>query len=333
MPETDSLSTEDIDRIAAEASESGTPQALAALLVDAVDQGRLADAADAGYALTVAAEITTDTGEPEVAIALAERAMEACGRSGDTSTSHPAAIRADALFLAGRDEEAMAQVSALRERLTEEPDAAMLVGEVLVANGQAEVAEEWLTEALDVVLQRQEELESQPSDPAYDEVAMVSFELLQARHGVRHELGVPHDDYDDLADELMEQLEQSLDDGAVVLFFPQREYDGAVRRWPELAASHGETWDEHRAATEGELRLRAEYGTGGLGVVRGSADGLAEFARAAEIDQMNGAVVQAYRDSLIESDSTQTSWPPGRNDSCWCGSATKYKKCCLPRAQ
>ena len=24
-------------------------------------------------------------------------------------------------------------------------------------------------------------------------------------------------------------------------------------------------------------------------------------------------------------------WPPGRNDPCWCGSRTKYKKCCLPR--
>lgn len=21
-------------------------------------------------------------------------------------------------------------------------------------------------------------------------------------------------------------------------------------------------------------------------------------------------------------------WPPGRNESCWCGSARKYKKCC-----
>ncbi|WP_406693168.1 SEC-C metal-binding domain-containing protein [Saccharopolyspora sp. ID03-671] len=21
-------------------------------------------------------------------------------------------------------------------------------------------------------------------------------------------------------------------------------------------------------------------------------------------------------------------WPPGRNDTCWCGSGRKYKKCC-----
>ncbi|MEV6890915.1 hypothetical protein [Kribbella sp. NPDC051137] len=94
---TDVLSTEDIDRIAAEASESETPETLAAVLVAAVDDGRLADAADAGYALSVAAEIATDTDEPETAMALAERAIEACERSGDKSISYPLATRADAL--------------------------------------------------------------------------------------------------------------------------------------------------------------------------------------------------------------------------------------------
>jgi uncharacterized protein YecA (UPF0149 family) len=23
-----------------------------------------------------------------------------------------------------------------------------------------------------------------------------------------------------------------------------------------------------------------------------------------------------------------TPWPPGRNDPCWCGSGSKYKRCC-----
>lgn len=326
----DVLSTEDIDRIAAEASESETPETLAAALVAAVDDGRLADAADAGYALTVAAEITADTDEPEVAIALAERAIEACERAGDTSTSHPMAVRADALFLADRDEEAMTQLAVLRARLTEDPDAAMLIGEVLVANGQAEVAEEWLTEALDTVLQRHEELES--SDPAYDHVAMITFEVLQARHGVRHELGLPHDEYDDLADEMMEELEDSLDDGPVVLFFPRPEYDEALRRWPDLAEDEGATWDDHRATTEQELRLRTEHGTTGLAVIPASTNALADFAKTSGSDQLDTPTLQAYRDSLIEAETPQTPWPPNRNDPCWCGSTTKYKKCCLPRA-
>jgi hypothetical protein len=326
----DVLSTEDIDRIAAEASESETPGELAATLVAAVDDGRLADAADAGFALTVAAEITADTDEPEIAIALAERAVEACERSGD-STSHPSAVRADALFLAGRDEEAMTQLAVLRERLTDDPDAAMLVGEVLVANGQAEVAEEWLTEALHTVLQRHDELES--SDPEYDDVAMITFEVLQARHGVRHELDRPHDEYDDLADQMMEDLEDSLDDGPVILFFPEPEFDEALRRWPDLAADQGATWDDHRATTETELQLRAEYSAEGLGVIPGSANALAEFARTSGSDEIDTATIQAYRDSLVDSGTAKISWPPGRNDPCWCGSSNKYKKCCLPRAQ
>ncbi|MGO9505871.1 MAG: SEC-C metal-binding domain-containing protein, partial [Mycobacterium sp.] len=25
---------------------------------------------------------------------------------------------------------------------------------------------------------------------------------------------------------------------------------------------------------------------------------------------------------------SMASWPPGRNQPCWCGSGRKYKKCC-----
>ncbi|WP_427887826.1 SEC-C metal-binding domain-containing protein [Kribbella sp. GL6] len=326
------LSTEDIDRIAEEAIDSETPGALAVSLIDAVENGRVADQTDIGYALTVAAEITSDTGDAETSIALAERAIEAYERSEGTFVCHPAAVRADALFQAGRDEEAMTQLSALRERLAADPDAPMLVGDVLVSNGLAETAEEWLTEALDEVLRRHGELESTPSDPTYDDVATLAFELLQARHGVRHELGLPHDDHDELADELMENLEDSLEDESALLFLPQREYEEALRRWPELAVDHGATWDEHRAATEQELRLRAEHGAVRLAVVPGSADGLAEFATMDGTEQLVNDAVQAYSDSLAESNIAEVNWPPGRNDPCWCGSTSKYKKCCLPRA-
>ncbi|MFD7156387.1 SEC-C domain-containing protein [Kribbella sp. NPDC059898] len=322
------LSTEDIDRIAEEAIDSETPGALAASLIDAVEQGRVADL---GYALTVAAEITCDAGDAETSITLAERAIEFYERSEGTFVCHPAAIRADALFQAGRDEDAMTQLSALRARLIEDPDAPMLVGDVLVANGLAEIAEEWLTEALDEVLRRQDELESSPSDPNYDDVAMLAFELLQARHDVRHELGLPHDDHDELADELLENLEESLEDESLLMFLPQREYEEALRRWPEPVVDHGATWDEHRAATEQELRLRAEHGALRLAVVPGSAAGLAQFATVDGTEQLDSDAVQAYSDSLAESDLTEISWPPGRNDPCWCGSTSKYKKCCLPR--
>jgi uncharacterized protein YchJ len=68
-----------------------------------------------------------------------------------------------------------------------------------------------------------------------------------------------------------------------------------------------------------------------LAVVAGSADGLGDFAAMKEYDQIDIDVVRAYSDSLQGARNSTTSWPPGRNEPCWCGSTTKYKKCCLPR--
>ncbi|MET9314211.1 SEC-C domain-containing protein [Kribbella sp. NPDC003505] len=327
------LSTEDIDRIAEEAVDSESPELLAASLVDAVEHGRLKDDADTSYALIVAAEITADAGEPDAAIALAERGIEAYERSGNESACYPMAVRADVLFLAGRDEEAMTQLSLLRDQLTEDSEAATYLSDVLVSHGRAETAEAWLTEALDVALRRHDELESEPTASSSDEVAMVAFELLQARHAVRHELELPHDDRDDLADELLDALGEADDgDGQVLMFLPRPEYDEALSRWPNLAVDCGATWDEHRAMTERDFKLFAEHGAVRLAAVAGSADGLAAFATATDSVQLDGDVLQAYSDSLVQDGSAEVSWPPGRNDPCWCGSTSKYKKCCLPRS-
>lgn len=327
------LSTEDIDRIAEEAVDSESPELLAASLVDAVEHGRLKDDADTSYALIVAAEITADAGEPDAAIALAERGIEAYERSGNESACYPMAVRADVLFLAGRDEEAMTQLSLLRDQLTEDSEAATYLSDVLVSHGRAETAEAWLTEALDVALRRHDELESEPTASSSDEVAMVAFELLQARHAVRHELELPHDDRDDLADELLDALGEADDgDGQVLMFLPRQEYDEALSRWPNLAVDCGATWDEHRAMTERDFKLFAEHGAVRLAAVAGSADGLAAFATATDSVQLDGDVLQAYSDSLMQDGSAEVSWPPGRNDPCWCGSTSKYKKCCLPRS-
>jgi uncharacterized protein YecA (UPF0149 family) len=54
--------------------------------------------------------------------------------------------------------------------------------------------------------------------------------------------------------------------------------------------------------------VRALAGTAGI-----DEDAAEARARAAyEVAQEGGAVT----------------WPPGRNEPCWCGSGKKYKKCC-----
>jgi hypothetical protein len=163
---------------------------------------------------------------------------------------------------------------------------------------------------------------------------MVAYELLQARHHVRHELGLPHDAHDDLADELLDALDDSFDagDDPAVVFLPQPEYFEVLRRWPYLVQHCGATWDEHRALTERGLRHLVGYGAVRPALVPGSADGLADLAMTEEIDQIDVDVLQAYADSLQGTHTAAITWPPGRNEPCWCGSTTKYKKCCLPRA-
>jgi hypothetical protein len=227
----------------------------------------------------------------------------------------------------------MTQLSSLRALLTEDPLAATVLSDALVAGGRPRIAEEWLTEALEVVLRNHRELESESSEQRYDEMAMIAYELLRARHDVRNELGLPHDDHDDLADEMLDELDEAfdIDEIPAVMFLPQPEYAEVLRRWPELTLPCGSTWDEHRALTERALRLLAEYGAVRLAVVAGSADGLGDFAAMKEYDQIDIDVVRAYSDSLQGARNSTTSWPPGRNEPCWCGSTTKYKKCCLPR--
>src|SRR5687767_12622647 len=78
------LTSADLDEIGSAAFDAGDPRAVAAELVDAVEQGRVAEQADVGYALMLAAEVTLRVGDLDGALVLAERAVrgyqEAAGR-------------------------------------------------------------------------------------------------------------------------------------------------------------------------------------------------------------------------------------------------------------
>jgi hypothetical protein len=55
--------------------------------------------------------------------------------------------------------------------------------------------------------------------------------------------------------------------------------------------------------------------------------GLREFAAASGLDPARRSTRIAYLNAL-RADAPVLPWPPGRNAGCWCGSGTKYKKCC-----
>ncbi len=335
MPSTGLLTSDDLDVIGCSVSDQ--PLEVAAELVDAVDQGLVADQDDTGYALILAAEITEREGDLRQAQVLAERAVAAYCACGDPD-GYPRAFHAGLLFRLGRAEEAMAELMALRPLLSEDTDAVSYISEALEAGGRAGIAEQWLTEALHTALHRRQALvESQPG-PAYEQAAAVAFTLAQERHRVRRDLGLPHDEHDDLAHGLMAALDDALRaieqgyEGTALLFWPQPEFDQVLLRWPSLAEEYGPTWDEYRARVQRNLVQWSESGCPRLALLAGTADQLAGYADRHGGDPTDPQVRQDYAQHL-EEHPRETAWPPGRNQECWCGSALKYKKCCLPRAR
>lgn len=297
----------------------------------------MADQVDTGYALVLAAEITERDGDLQQALALAERAVEA-HRVNAESDGQPRALRARLLLRLGREDEAMAELTALRPLLTQDPDVVAYVCAALEAAGRAEIAEQWLTAALSTALQHRQELAPRREDPDYVQAAAVAFMLAQCRHRIRGDLDLPHDDYDHLADRLLSAVQAAIGtdepdyEQATLLFWPHPEFERLLARWPALAEEYGQTWDEYRTTMQKTLVMWSESSHLQLGLVAGSVEELATHAERSGDDPTDPQVRQDYAQELT-GPSRKIAWPPGRNDPCWCGSPQKYKKCCLPRTR
>ena len=332
------LTTDDLDGIGVLAFDADDPLTVAAELVDAVERGRVADEADIGYALLLAAEVTERAGDLDGALALVERAVQAHRVHGDGEYGYPRAFRAGLLLRLGREDEALAELVGLRPLLTQDPDAVSYVSEALEVGERAEIAERWLSAALRSVVERRDGLARPDPREGYLATAMVAFALAQQRHRIRRDLDLPHDEHDDLADHLQDAAEGVLEDeyaedaGTAVLFWPQAQFDRLLTRWPVLATAYGGTWDEHRTTVERGLQLWSESNLTGLAVLAGCADELAEYAAGHRGDPVDPGVREGYAQDLSEP-GRERSWPPGRNEACWCGSGRKYKKCCLLRSR
>ncbi|BBH66358.1 hypothetical protein ACTI_30430 [Actinoplanes sp. OR16] len=313
----------------------GDPRTAVTELVAAVETDGLADPADAGYALMLAAELTEKQGDLPPALGLVERAIESYRLVEAAADGFARARRGELLSRLGRQDEAMAVFSALRPRLAREPDAASYLAEALEECGESEVAEQWLTAALNTVLDRPETVDR----------AVLANGLLQNRRRIRRELEMPVDEFDEFADRIRASSKTTKGGGAGrtatndaagssqgVMYWPHAEYDKVLLRWPAFADVYGHTWDDHRADLEKALSVWTESGQSGFRLHPGEADGLAEHVTRHGGDPMDADVRAGYARQL-ESHGPGAVWPPGRNDACWCGSGAKYKKCCLPRSR
>ncbi|MFJ4657985.1 SEC-C metal-binding domain-containing protein [Nocardia sp. NPDC088792] len=157
------------------------------------------------------------------------------------------------------------------------------------------------------------------------------FRLSSGRARVRKELGLPEDENDSGVDEdrrkwieLLEQPDRPQPVAVATLYFPETEFAQAIQRWPALQDSYG-TFDEHRYTVEHTLRT-AEPGLS-MSVTPATVDGLIEYAAGTNTDPENPSTRAAFAAQLLRT-AHATPWPPGRNETCWCGSGRKYKKCC-----
>ncbi|MEV1328594.1 SEC-C domain-containing protein [Micromonospora costi] len=347
MPTKDMITSADLADLRRSALGTANPLGVAADLADAVEQGRLAEPNDAGDALTLAAEIAEVRARLDAALRYADRAVAAYPSGDDARAGFARALRARILFRSGgREDEAMAELTALRPLLTEQPDAPAYVSAALDAGGRSATAEEWLSEAADTLLGQRATAAGGPAETASvtagaavevgpPESPGVLFFLLQQRHRVRRNLNMPHDRTDDLADRLENQLlrrAQQQTGEPDLVFFPRPEFDRLLADQPALTETYGPDWDAHRARLEKELVRLAGTGRAGLHVLRGSVDGLTGHAGRQNGDPAEPQVRAGYAREL-EARPAWIPWPPERNDACWCGSGLKYKKCCLPRSR
>lgn len=308
------LTSADLDEIRQTVLGEADPLGVAAELAEAAEAGRLADKDDAGAALTLAAEIAESRSKIDAAVRYADRAVELSATGDDSRAVTARAVHARILFRAGRAEEALAEVEALRPSLTRFNDAAAYVSAALSVGGHNRLAEEWLSEAV------QEQLAERGTTPTSSEDAGLLFFLLQQRHRVRHALNLQHDTHDNLAERLESRLAATsaakpADD---LLFWPQAEFGKLLEQWPALAEAYGKDFDEHRAHLE----------RSGKAPLSGTVAGLVRFA-GQEGDPAAAATRAGYAATLPE----LAGWPAERNGTCWCGSGLKYKKCCLPRSR
>jgi tetratricopeptide (TPR) repeat protein len=332
---TDLLTSDDLDDLGHESFRVDDPGEIVAKLVAAVDGERLANPDDAVYALSLAAEISERCDDLPSAVELAGRAATLAQQLGP-SFGHARALYGELLLRSGRDAEGMAVLSGLRGLLSRDENAVYYVSEALEQAGRTDVAVQWLTAALDTALERRSAVAELRGSHTYQDAAVIAFALAQARHRLRRELDLPHDEHDLLADRLRDAADDIIagDEGTdSVLVWPREQFTALVGRWPVLTEVFGDTWDECRRRTEQALHALSATGQTRSTLLVGDVADLVAYLTPIGGDLTDPEAMQGYLDHLEDSGQVGQQWPPQRNEPCWCGSGLKYKKCCLPRSR
>lgn len=276
------------------------------------------------------AECRANLGQFDAAISAMERALAA----GWQGSPDGRARIADFHLRAGRAAEAHALYAAVK---TDMPDDIWLynaAGLDYTAVGDHARALQWLTEGLELALRT--------GDPErlVDQLSEVRGECLAA-------LGEEPDDLQRRAEQFqppaapnrpapvpwLDALERPSAETALpnvrlaVAWFPASEYAAACARWPALKESLGaNSYAQYcRLLQATMLRLRATGIKPAL--ARLQVEPFIEWSQSKGLDS-GAAQTRSQYAAVLATRGETAPWPLGRNDSCWCGSGRKYKRCC-----
>lgn len=155
-------------------------------------------------------------------------------------------------------------------------------------------------------------------------------EVRSGQRRLKWRMGIPLDDTDLLAEmgeaeaedkgsALLELLSQPQVVDSRLQFLARSELETAYPRWSALVV--GDNADAYYRAVEGVLRTHAPDR---IALVRHTLRSWMTVEDAG----LNARHMSELRCVATSGEGETVEWPPGRNQVCWCGSGTKYKKCC-----
>lgn len=283
-----------------------------------------------GTILVEAAHQWERAGQVDQAVALLREVLALGGEDAEFARYS----LADICFKQGADSDAWGHLRALEEMGRPSMGPATLAAKMLEARSEYEAALHWFDRAIGTV--DVEALRKPSSTPS-----MATIPLF-GRQRCRTQLGLPVDELDrvaDIAEDNRRQFAERLDlfaaagqaaaapRSAVVrmLVWQRAEQRLAAQRWPDVFTAR---IIGNHADIEKRLReLSVDSNVTRIELVLGSVAGFTEYLRETRGDPAEESTRLAYSDHASKQ-GRMISWPPGRNQLCWCGSKLKYKKCC-----
>jgi hypothetical protein len=116
-----------------------------------------------------------------------------------------------------------------------------------------------------------------------------------------------------------------------VAWFDAAQWAAAIDRWPELTSEMPADHDAYRAAIEARVRAMQPQLPGVRLVLVPVTVREIEERAAAEGVEPGSAEARGYVAADGARAGRGVTWPPGRNEPCWCTSGEKYKRCCAGR--